>query len=122
MRVLLHATITLSCIILLSSCAISYQNENRRGIFGFAWLEYRAENDGKNSSSLKIGKEVLGEVAPVVQQKTLGLYLDVSGNSPGMGFGYRDVIVVVPASDAETRVDYDTSDPLSSILRVDRNQ
>ena len=108
-------------IILLTGCAISYQNGDRRGLLGLAWIEYRAHDTGKSATTIKIGKETLGQVTPVIQQKSLGLYLDVSRNSPGAGLGYRDVIVVVPEVDAETVVDYDTSDPLSASLKVKKH-
>ena len=87
---------------------------------GFAWVEYRIDGEDEKGIPIKVGKEIIDRPAPVVQQKTLGFYLDVSENTPGVGLGFRDIIVVVPAVNAETHVEYDTSDPLSSKLNVDR--
>ena len=120
MKSLIRTLALFSIIVQMTGCAICYENENRRGIFGFAWIEYRSDGEGKNGVSLKTGKEPLYQPASVVQQKTLGFYLDISQNTPAAGFGFRDVIVVVPEVNAETSVDYDTSDPLSSRLNVDR--
>jgi hypothetical protein len=120
MKSLIPTLALFSAVVLLAGCAISYQNEKRRGLLGFAWVEYRTDGGGENGVSLKVGKETIDRPTPVVQQKTLGFYLDVSENTPGVGFGFRDIIVVVPEVNAETRVDYDTSDPLSSSLNVGR--
>ena len=87
---------------------------------GFVWVEYRINDDIEKDSSFKIGKETIDQITPVVQQKSLGFYLDTSVNSSGVGVGYRDVIVVVPAVNAESNIEYDTSDPLSSRYTVDK--
>lgn len=118
----LRALCTLLGIMLLAGCAISYQNGDKRTILGLAWVEYRTSETREGSAVVKIGKEAIGEAAPLVQQKSLGFYLDVSRNSPGVGFGYRDVIVVVPEVNAETLVDYNTADPLSASLKVTRKE
>lgn len=117
------AAIILSVAILfLSGCAITYQNENRRGILGFAWVEYRLNYVSKSNPSILVGKETIEQIAPVVQQKTFGLYIDTSKNSSGLGFGYRDVIIVVPEMNADSHIEYDTSDPLSSHYTVDKKE
>jgi len=87
---------------------------------GFAWVEYRIDDSCEKDLSFKVGKETIDHITPVVQQKTLGLYLDTSENSSGVGFGYRDVIIVVPAVNAESNIEYDTSDPIRSRYTVDK--
>lgn len=107
---------------LLNGCAITYQKEGRRGVFGFAWVEYSLANASESGPSIQVGKEIIETPTPVVQQKTLGLYLDTSENSSGVGLGYRDVIIVVPEVNGETNLDYDTSDPLSSSYSIEKQE
>jgi hypothetical protein len=120
---LLPALCALLSVAVSAGCAISYQNGDRRTLLGFTWVEYRTSGvSEKTPAIIKIGKEPIREVAPLVQQKTLGFYLDVTRHSPGFGLGYRDVIVVVPEENAVTAVDYHTADPLAAKLTVTRTE
>lgn len=122
MKIRHHTGLAIFVVVLLCGCALTYQTEGRRGVLGFAWVEHRIEGGYEQGSSLKLGKETADHITPVIQQRTLGFYLDVSENSPGLGFGYRDLIIVVPAADADTNLEYDTSNPMNSSYTVVRKK
>jgi hypothetical protein len=122
MNIRFCASIAFCAAVILSGCALTYQKEGRRGILGVAWVEYRNDDGCEQDLSLELGKQTIDHITPVVQQETIGLYLDTSENSSGVGFGYRNLIIVVPAVNAESNVEYDTSDPMHSYYKVNRKK
>jgi hypothetical protein len=122
MKTRYHAGLAIIVVVLLCGCALTYQTQGRRGVLGFAWVEHRTEDGCEQGLSLKLGKATTDHITPVIHQKTLGLYLDVSENSPGLGFGYRDLVIVAPAADADTNLEYDTSNPMNSSYTVVRKK
>jgi|GEM_PF-6394164 len=105
---------------LLSGCAFSYESSGRRHLIGWAWIEYAVEEEPPTAvaDGITFNRTILPPATPAVRQQTLGVYLDVTADTPGLGLGYRDVLVVIPAQDAVTEFYFDDSDPIASRKKV----
>lgn len=103
---------------LVSGCALSYSNGNQRNIVGFVWIQYVPRKDAPAHEPNPAGLESELSHASAIRQRTLGVYVDATLPHPGAGIGFRDTLVVTPAADAETSLEYHPSQPLSARLIV----
>ena len=105
---------------LLSGCALSYESEGRRNLIGFAWIEYAVDEEqpADDFDPVAFKKTILPPATPAVRQKTVGLYVDATQDTSGLGLGYRDVLVVIPEKDAVTEFQFDASNPTASRKKV----